>query len=225
MKSTKRKSRLPVQLPCLPCLWGLQCIDGVYSKLVVTLRTSEAPGAAQALARFGRTMTFVGDMHPTVTSILTAVGFEGHRNYSRIPLGDLQNLLVALPGMSFIDDLSQQWTIDQLEDIFGTCPIRSTNEAFTTRSVIFNFGAKIFPPLETTATQANAGLIDAMNMITSGEEQPQAVEVFEKGRQNTSEPTTKIGVLFESLRSFLSQNDITKAIEIVDELEPLITVS
>lgn len=87
---SKRKKRLAVQVPSQKCLWGLQFRDGAYVKLVVSLRSSDAAGAAMVLAKFGSDMTFTGEIDPHVTSSLgdgdTGVGsgLAGRRNYSRM---------------------------------------------------------------------------------------------------------------------------------------------
>lgn len=226
------RKRKGVQLPKLETLWGLQLVDGYYAKLVVTIRSSCAPGAPKALETFGSHMSFIGDMSPQLQSVLdlTGAGMAGHRNWSKVPLGDLERLSKDLENLSFTDAGGCNWNIRSLEAVFGECPFRSASRAFLQRTVRLNLAAVPFPGLMVEHTidgdQAMAGLDLAgagsspacpgpVDTVTP------PIQVSSKG-SGTQDP---IAALLGKLRASISAGEKGDALTLLDGLEQSMAVS
>ena len=210
-------------------------MGGSYRKLVVTVRCPEAEEATCALETFGSCMTFIGEIDPPLISSLDLLGcgMNGRRNFSRIPLADLESFRSALDSTNFNDSGGQVWNIRALEVIFGKCPARSASDAFTKRSIILNLHATAFPTLAPKTPQnvfLSVGGVRIQNDVGDAalNGQTPILPVHARDDGSTCKPNlslSRIGNLFQSLKDMISSNDTQGALEELARLQSMVSAA
>lgn len=231
------RKRKPVQLPNLNVLWGLQLVGGSYRKLVVTVRCSDAEEATRALETFGSCMTFIGEIDPPLISSLDLLGrgMNGRRNFSRIPLADLESFRSVLDSTHFNASGGQVWNMEALEVIFGKCPARSASDAFTKKAIVLNLHGAAFPPIVHPTTQnmfLPAGGVRIQNDVGDAlncEKPVLPIPACDDDDGLTYKKSTlslsRMGNIFQSLKDMISGNDTQGALEELTRLQSMISAA